>query len=126
MFSNRLLYFTTEATYFSCQGGHWTESYPFDESVLTDDYKAPFFFEDPKMGYSFNTDEPFDNYSYMVENLSRRKFTQEADVLNACRGFYSGTLLKSLGASVCGLPAACFELALAGNRMVIFAKDKHP
>ena len=49
----------------------------------------------------------------MVEKITTRAFTQETDILNACQGFYHGLLLKDLGASVCGLPASCFEFALA-------------
>ncbi|CZR66622.1 related to tol protein [Phialocephala subalpina] len=113
VFSNRLLYFTTERTYFACAVGNWSVDLPFDEKLSVEEYQNTFFDEDPKLGFDFrNKLDPFENYSSMVSKISTRQFTKESDVLDACRGFYTGIILDELGLSVCGLPATCFEFAL--------------
>ncbi|KAF8853579.1 HET-domain-containing protein [Acephala macrosclerotiorum] len=112
VFSNRLLYFTPERTYFSCGVGNWSEDFPFDDNLSVEDYKGKFFDEDPKLGFDFQDKlDSFENYSSMATRISTRNFTKESDILDACRGFYTGILLGNLGGSVCGLPAACFEFA---------------
>ncbi|TGO51974.1 hypothetical protein BCON_0150g00060 [Botryotinia convoluta] len=119
VFSKRILYFTTERTYYSCEEGSWSEYFPLltldiNENEDTDEIENIFYDESLKTGFDFrNKLDPFENYMAMVSKMSTRQFTQESDCLNACRGFYTGLLLKGLGGSVCGIPAICFEFALA-------------
>ncbi|TGO33080.1 hypothetical protein BHYA_0268g00070 [Botrytis hyacinthi] len=119
VFSKRILYFTTERTYYSCEEGSWSEDFPLltldvNENEDTDEIGNIFYDESLKTGFDFrNKLDPFENYMAMVSKMSTRQFTQESDCLNACRGFYTGLLLKGLGGSVCGIPAICFEFALA-------------
>ncbi|KAF7915185.1 uncharacterized protein EAE98_011270 [Botrytis deweyae] len=119
VFSKRILYFTTERTYYSCEEGSWSEDFPLlildiNENGDTDEIENIFYDESLKTGFDFrNKLDPFENYMAMVSKMSARQFTQESDCLNACRGFYTGLLLKGLGGSVCGIPAICFEFALA-------------
>jgi hypothetical protein len=112
VFSNRILYFTSERTYFCCNVGNWSEDCLFDESVSPKVYAD--YDDDPKLGFDFsNKLDPFENYTSMVENISWRDFTNEADILDACEGFWEGLLSSKLGSAMCGLPATCFEFALA-------------
>ncbi|KAF4630693.1 hypothetical protein G7Y89_g7445 [Cudoniella acicularis] len=114
VFSNRLLYFTPERTYFTCGAANWSEDFPLDENLSFDEYKSSFHDDDPKLGFDLHNQlDPFENYSSMVIKISTRQFTQDSDILNACQGFYTGLLLNELGGSVCGLPAICFDFALA-------------
>ncbi|KAF7908151.1 uncharacterized protein EAF01_003906 [Botrytis porri] len=119
VFSKRILCFTTERTYYSCEEGSWSEDFPLltravNENGDTDEIENIFYDESLKTGFDFrNKLDPFENYMEMVSKMSTRQFTQESDCLNACRGFYTGLLLKGLGGSVCGIPAICFEFALA-------------
>ncbi|TGO59937.1 hypothetical protein BOTNAR_0154g00180 [Botryotinia narcissicola] len=119
VFSKRILCFTTERTYYSCEEGSWSEDFPLltlnsNENGDTDEIEDIFYDESLKTGFDFrNKLDPFENYMVMVSKMSTRQFTQESDCLNACRGFYTGLLLKGLGGSVCGIPAICFEFALA-------------
>ncbi|KAF7853261.1 hypothetical protein EAF04_010762 [Stromatinia cepivora] len=122
VFSKRILYFTPTRTYYACEEGNWSEDFPFigkvDEHEHEDEdenqNKSAFYDENLKTGFDFRKKlDPFENYTSMVSKMSTRQFTQESDCLNACRGFYTGLLLKGLGGSVCGLPAFCFEFALA-------------
>ncbi|KAJ8066740.1 hypothetical protein OCU04_004130 [Sclerotinia nivalis] len=120
VFSKRILYFTPGRTYYACEEGNWSEDFPFvgkvDEHKDEDEdqNKSAFYDENLKTGFDFRKKlDPFENYSSMVSKMSTRQFTQESDCLNACRGFYTGLLLKGLGGSVCGLPGLCFEFALA-------------
>ena len=105
---------TPERTYFNCKEGNWSEDFPLDLSSDPKNYAQFFRDDDSKLG--FQGDEsvsPFEKYSSMVERISVRNFTQDSDILNACRGFELGMLRSSMGDSVCGLPATCFEYALA-------------
>ncbi|KAI9644396.1 hypothetical protein NHQ30_007753 [Ciborinia camelliae] len=114
VFSKRIMYVTPERTYYACDEGSWSEDFPLPENMTSDEKEMVFYDESLKTGFDFQKKlNPFENYSSMVSKMSTRQFTQESDCLNACRGFYTGMLLKGLGGSVCGLPAICFEFALA-------------
>ncbi|TEY34582.1 hypothetical protein BOTCAL_0625g00010 [Botryotinia calthae] len=119
VFSKRILYFTTERTYYSCEEGSWSEDFPLltlniDENGDAGEVENKFYDESLKTDFDFrNRLDPFENYMAMVSKMSSRQFTQESDCLNACRGFYTGLFLKGLGGSVCGIPAICFEFSLA-------------
>ncbi|KAF7954714.1 hypothetical protein EAE96_005833 [Botrytis aclada] len=119
VFSKRILYFTTERSYYTCEEGSWSEDFPLltleiNKNRDTGEIKNIFYDESLKEGFDFrNKLDPFENYLAMVSKMSTRQFTQESDCLNACRGFYTGLLLKGLGGSVCGILAICFEFALA-------------
>lgn len=52
IFSQRLLYFTPERTYFSCAVGNCSEDCPFDENVAREVYEE-FRDDDPKAGFDF-------------------------------------------------------------------------
>ncbi|KAB8294723.1 hypothetical protein EYC80_006685 [Monilinia laxa] len=133
VFSKRTLYFTPERTYYACEEGSWSEDFPFDGNGVPGEDANVFFDESLKTGFDLRERlDSFENYSSMVSRMSTRQFTQESDCLNACKGLYTGVLLKGLGGSVCGLPALCFEFALAwqpeGNlsRRQISQNSKHP
>ncbi|CAD6445653.1 b40313cc-a92d-46a1-b393-c61df653b66d-CDS [Sclerotinia trifoliorum] len=124
VFSKRILYFTPGRTYYACEEGSWSEDFPFvgevdeqedeDEEENQNQKRNVFYDENLKTGFDFREKiNPFENFTSMVSKMSTRQFTLESDCLNACRGFYTGLLLKGLGGSVCGLPGFCFEFALA-------------
>jgi hypothetical protein len=114
VFSNRILYFTPERTYYCCAVGNWSEDYPFDDRIPLKVYADYLRDDDPKLGFDFaNQLDPFENYSTMVDKMSLRDFTREDDILDACKGFYTDMIQNEMGTSMCGLPANCFEFALA-------------
>lgn len=114
VFSKKSLYFTPERTYYACEEGSWSEDFPFFENNNANENEHEFYDESLQTDFDFQEKlNPFQNYSSMVSKMSTRRFTKESDCLNACRGFYTGLLLKGLGGSVCGLPAIWFEFALA-------------
>jgi hypothetical protein len=114
LFSKRILYFTPESTYYTCDLLNCSEDRPLIDNVDLEVYKNQLRDDDPKVGFNISSaDRPFEAYGSMVEKMSTRTFTQEDDILNACQGLYKGRIAQYLGPSVCGLPECYFESCLA-------------
>jgi len=114
LFSYRLLFMTPNRTYFNCQVGNWSEDFPLDSSIDPKYYHNLVLVAGLKEGFNFSDSvSAFENYSSLVEKMSIRQLAQDSDILKACRGFYRGILIHSMGESISGLPTACFDYALA-------------
>lgn len=110
--SRRVLFFTSRRTYYNCGAGNWSEDFPLDVS-RDPNYFQYFRDDDPKLGFDSRNKSIFDLYSSMVEKISTRDFTNDSDVLNACRGLYLAMMNGQLGEVCCGLPMSYLEYALA-------------
>jgi len=119
LFSKRILYFTPESTYYTCDLLNCSEDRPLIGNVDLEIYKNQLRDDDPKVGFNISSaDRPFEAYASMVEKISTRTFTQQDDILNACQGLYKGRIAQYLGPSVCGIPECYFEFCLAWQAAV--------
>ncbi|KAH6997348.1 heterokaryon incompatibility protein-domain-containing protein [Ilyonectria destructans] len=83
--SSKMVYFLPERTYYSCNTGSWNEDFPLDPKIPIETYKS-LRDEDPKAASFFGSENASECYVEMAEQLSRRQFTRDEDVLKALSG----------------------------------------
>lgn len=109
--SSKVVYFLPERTYYSCNTGSWNEDFPLDPSIPAETYKS-LRDEDPKVAAFFHGENPSECYVEMAEQLSRRQFTRDDDVLRALSGMYNMFALQKLGPAAAGIPVNFLESGL--------------
>ncbi|KAH7166361.1 heterokaryon incompatibility protein-domain-containing protein [Dactylonectria macrodidyma] len=85
--SSKIVYFLPERTYYSCNTGSWNEDFPLDPSIPSETYKNSRD-EDPKAASFSDSGNASECYVEMAEQLSRRQFTRDDDVLRAISGIH--------------------------------------
>ncbi|KAM6519284.1 hypothetical protein FALCPG4_012929 [Fusarium falciforme] len=109
--SSKIVYFLPERTYYSCNTGSWNEDFPLDPSIPAETYKS-LRDEDPKVAAFFHGENPSECYIEMAEQLSRRQFTRDDDVLRALSGMYNMFAQQKLGPAAAGIPVNFLESGL--------------
>lgn len=109
--SSKMVYFLPERTYYSCNTGSWNEDFPLDPRVPVETYKR-LQDEDPKAASFSGSEKASECYVEMAEQLSRRQFTRDEDVLKALSGMYTMFALDKLGPAAAGIPINTLEAGL--------------
>ncbi|KAH7137472.1 HET-domain-containing protein [Dactylonectria estremocensis] len=109
--SSKIVYFLPERTYYSCNTGSWNEDFPLDPRIPVETYKSSRD-EDPKAASFFGSEKASECYVEMAEQLSRRQFTRDEDVLRALSGLYTMFALEKLGPAAAGVPVNFLEAGL--------------